>query len=44
MSSGVLVFQKMKSVKGATAFAVTIENAGGSQVPSMETMCLLGNV
>lgn len=38
------VFQKMKSVKGAQAFAVTIEKMGGSPVPTMETMCLLGNV
>lgn len=38
------VFQKMRSVKGAQAFAVTIENMGGSPVPTMETMCLLGNV
>jgi anti-sigma-K factor RskA len=38
------VFQKMRSIKGAQAFAVTIENMGGSPVPTMETMCLLGNV
>ncbi len=38
------VFQKMKSVKGAQAFAVTIEKMGGSPVPTMQTMCLLGNV
>lgn len=38
------IFQKMKSVKGAQAFAVTIEKMGGSKVPTMETMCLLGNV
>lgn len=38
------VFQKMKAVKGAQAFAVTIEKMGGSAVPSMETMCLMGNV
>ncbi|MBL7933555.1 MAG: anti-sigma factor [Bacteroidia bacterium] len=38
------VFQKMKAVKGAQAFAVTIEKVGGSPVPTMETMCLLGNV
>lgn len=44
MSSGDNVFQKMKSVKGASAFAVTIEKAGGSPTPSLETMCLLGNV
>ena len=44
MNSTAQVFQKMKSVKGAQAFAVTIENMGGSPVPTMETMCLLGNV
>jgi anti-sigma-K factor RskA len=38
------VFQKMKLIKGAQAFAVTIENMGGSQSPTIETMCLLGNV
>lgn len=44
MNSTASVFQKMKSIKGAQAFAVTIENMGGSPVPTMETMCLLGNV
>lgn len=44
MSATAQVFQKMKSIKGAQAFAVTIENMGGSAVPTMETMCLLGNV
>lgn len=38
------VFLKMKSIKGAQAFAVTIEKMGGSPVPTMETMCFLGNV
>jgi anti-sigma-K factor RskA len=38
------IFQKMKSINGAQAFAVTIEKMGGSPVPTMETMCLLGNV
>lgn len=37
-------FQKMKQVRGAQAFAVTIETIGGSASPSLETMCLLGNV
>ena len=37
-------FQKMKLISGAQAFAVTIENTGGSPTPSMDTMCLLGNV
>ncbi len=44
MNSTAQVFQKMKSVKGAQAFAVTIEKMGGSAVPTMEMMCLLGNV
>jgi anti-sigma-K factor RskA len=44
MNSTASVFQKMKSIKGAQAFAVTIETMGGSAVPTMETMCLLGNV
>jgi len=44
MSNTAQVFQKMKSIQGAQAFAVTIENMGGSPVPTMETMCLLGNV
>lgn len=42
--SSASVFQRMKPVKGAGAFAVTIETAGGSPVPTMETMCFLGNV
>lgn len=44
MGTTAQIFQKMKSVKGAQAFAVTIEKMGGSAVPTMETMCLLGNV
>ena len=39
-----MAFQKMKQVTGAQAFAVTIENIGGSPTPSIDTMCLLGNV
>lgn len=39
-----VAFQKMKLVAGAKAFAVTIENAGGSASPTLDTMCLLGNV
>ncbi len=41
---GELVFQKMKAVSSAQAFAVTIEKPGGSAAPTMETMCLLGSV
>ena len=37
-------FQKMKLISGAKAFAVTIEPVGGSNSPSLDTMCLLGNV
>jgi anti-sigma-K factor RskA len=44
INSTASVFQKMKSIAGAQAFAVTIESAGGSSTPSMSTMCLLGNV
>jgi anti-sigma-K factor RskA len=39
-----IVFQQMKTINSAQAFAVTIENVGGSATPSLETMCLLGNV
>lgn len=39
-----VAFQKMKLIAGAKAFAVTIENKGGSPSPSLDTMCLLGNV
>lgn len=39
-----VVFQKMKLIAGAKAFAVTIENMGGSATPTIDTMCLLGNV
>lgn len=38
------VFQKMKVIMNAQAFAVTIEKMGGSASPTMDTMCLLGNV
>jgi anti-sigma-K factor RskA len=38
------VFQKMKSMHDVQAFAVTIEKKGGSPTPTMDTMCLLGNV
>lgn len=38
------VFQKMKNAHNVQAFAVTIEKKGGSETPTMDTMCLLGNV
>lgn len=43
LTNGV-AFQKMKPIEGAQAFAVTIEKAGGSDTPTLDTMCLLGNV
>ncbi len=36
--------QKMKDMPNAQAFAVTLENAGGSPAPTMEAMYLIGNV
>lgn len=39
-----IAFQKMKLIAGAKAFAVTIEKMGGSESPTLDTMCLLGNV
>ncbi len=38
------VLWSMKNVSGAQAFAVTIENAGGSPTPTLETMVLMGQV
>ncbi len=35
---------KMKNASGASLFAVTIENRGGSPVPSLETMQVAGKV
>ena len=35
---------KMKSITGASAFAVTIEKSGGSPTPSLNTMQVVGNV
>lgn len=39
-----LSLTKMKSFKDAQAFAVTIENYGGSPTPSLETLTIIGNV
>jgi anti-sigma-K factor RskA len=36
--------QKMKSIKGAQAFAVTLEKKGGNTSPNLNAMYLLGNV
>lgn len=44
MNSTENVFQKMRSIKGAQAFAVTVEQIGGRPAPTMEAMVLLGNV
>jgi anti-sigma-K factor RskA len=44
MAAPTSVFQKMKSIEGAQAFAVTIEKMGGSPVPTMDAMCFLGKV
>lgn len=37
-------FHKMKSINGAQAFAVTLEKKGGSPIPTMTAMYLMGNV
>lgn len=42
--NGETIFQKMKDTHNVQAFAVTIEKKGGSPTPTMDTMCLLGNV
>jgi anti-sigma-K factor RskA len=36
--------QKMKSIINAQAFAVTLENKGGSASPTLTAMCLLGKI
>jgi anti-sigma-K factor RskA len=36
--------QKMKSFQSAQAFAVTLENKGGSQNPTMEAMYVMGQI
>jgi anti-sigma-K factor RskA len=38
------VLQKMKSVTDAQAFAITLEKKGGTKVPTLNAMYLLGNV
>nr|WP_262896873.1 anti-sigma factor [Fulvivirga sediminis] len=43
-NSGVKHLLKMKSIKGASAFAVTVEPKGGSVSPTLETMQLMGAV
>ena len=44
MAGTVAQLQKMKEIGNAQAFAVTLENAGGSPTPTLTTLCLLGNV
>lgn len=44
VSEGQFVMQQMKDMPEAQAFAVTLENAGGSEKPTMEAMYLMGNV
>lgn len=44
MTSNFASLQKMKTISGASAFAVTLEKKGGSPTPTMEAMYLLGNV
>jgi anti-sigma-K factor RskA len=38
------MLHKMKAIEGAQAFAVTLEQKGGSPVPTMTAMYLMGNV
>jgi anti-sigma-K factor RskA len=44
LTNEVASLQKMKSIKGAQAFAVTLEKKGGSTSPNLDAMYLLGNV
>jgi anti-sigma-K factor RskA len=43
-NSNTIVLQKMKPVADAQAFAVTLEKKGGTSVPTLNAMYLLGNV
>lgn len=43
-NSNAVVLQKMKSIADAQAFAVTLEKKGGTRVPTLNAMYLLGNV
>ena len=38
------VLQKMKDFDSAQAFAITLENRGGSPTPTMEAMYVIGNI
>ncbi len=44
MKSDSASLQKMKTIVGAQAFAVTLEKKGGSSSPTMSAMYLMGNV
>lgn len=44
MQDGNFVMQKMKDMPNAQAFAVTLEKEGGSPIPTMDQMFLIGNV
>jgi anti-sigma-K factor RskA len=41
---GTVTLQAMKDIKGAVAFAVTLEKMGGSPTPTMEAMYVMGKV
>ena len=43
-NSNNVVLQKMKPISDAQAFAVTLEKKGGTKVPTLNAMYLLGNV
>jgi anti-sigma-K factor RskA len=43
MTTSGIQLQKMKNISEVQAFAVTLEKEGGSVVPTLSTMCLLGN-
>jgi anti-sigma-K factor RskA len=44
VTDGTFAIQQMKDMPEAQAFAVTLENAGGSPSPTMEAMYLMGKV
>ena len=37
-------FQEVPFIENAAAFAVTLENRGGSPTPTLEEMVVIGNV
>ena len=41
---GVKTFEAVPFIANAQAFAVTVEDIGGSPTPSLETMVVIGNV